>query len=106
MNAVATLSFQSTTFDIVSRNGQPWLRLPQIGAALGHVLHAVTICYSPERCFKTPINHGQTAPSARFCHARIPFFGQDGANGNAARTAGFSVLNILPARRFKTTDGI
>lgn len=36
MNAVATLSFQSTTFDIVDRNGQPWLRLPQIGAALGY----------------------------------------------------------------------
>lgn len=31
-----TLAFQAITFDIVDRLGQPWLRLPQIGVALGY----------------------------------------------------------------------
>jgi len=31
----APLSFHSTQFDIVERSDQPWLRLPQVGAALG-----------------------------------------------------------------------
>ena len=30
------LSFRDTQFDIVDQSGQPWLRLPQIGAALGY----------------------------------------------------------------------
>lgn len=30
------LVFQNTEFSIVARNNQPWLRLPQIGAALGY----------------------------------------------------------------------
>lgn len=30
------LTFHETQFDIVDRNGRPWLRLPQIGAALGY----------------------------------------------------------------------
>jgi hypothetical protein len=33
MNALA-LSFHETHFDVVDRNGQPWLRLPQIAQAL------------------------------------------------------------------------
>lgn len=33
MNAIA-LTFQNTQFDVIDRTGQPWLRLPQIGAAL------------------------------------------------------------------------
>ena len=35
MNTLA-LTFQATQFDIVDRNSQPWLRLHQIGAALGY----------------------------------------------------------------------
>ncbi|MFA7243535.1 MAG: BRO family protein, partial [Sulfuricellaceae bacterium] len=35
MNATA-LVFQSTAFDIVDRNGQPWLRVQQIAVALGY----------------------------------------------------------------------
>lgn len=31
-----SLTFQSTQFDIADHNGQPWLRLPQIGVALGY----------------------------------------------------------------------
>lgn len=31
-----SLSFQSTTFDVVDRSGEPWIRGPQIGAALGY----------------------------------------------------------------------
>jgi prophage antirepressor-like protein len=31
-----SLAFQNTPFDIIDRNGQPWLRLPQIGIALGY----------------------------------------------------------------------
>ena len=34
-NSIA-LTFQNTQFDIVDRNCQPWLRLHQIGAALGY----------------------------------------------------------------------
>lgn len=34
MNAV--LTFQDTTFDVVDIHNTPWLRLPQIGAALGY----------------------------------------------------------------------
>ena len=30
------LAFQNTHFDIVDLNGQPWLRLPQVGVALGY----------------------------------------------------------------------
>ena len=30
------LTFQSTTFDVVDRNNQPWVRSPQIGDALGY----------------------------------------------------------------------
>lgn len=30
------LTFQSTAFDVVVREGQPWIRLPQIGVALGY----------------------------------------------------------------------
>lgn len=29
------LVFRGTTFDVVDRNGQPWVRGPQIGGALG-----------------------------------------------------------------------
>lgn len=35
MNAI-TLAFQNTQFDIVDRNGQPWLRVQQIAVALGY----------------------------------------------------------------------
>ncbi len=35
MNAIA-LSFNSVDFDVVDRNNQPWLRLPQIEGALGY----------------------------------------------------------------------
>ena len=31
------LSFQSTQFDIIDRNGQPWLQSRQIASALGYV---------------------------------------------------------------------
>ncbi|MBM96021.1 MAG: hypothetical protein CMI09_09280 [Oceanospirillaceae bacterium] len=31
-----SLSFHNTQFDIIDRNNQPWLRLPQIGVALGY----------------------------------------------------------------------
>jgi prophage antirepressor-like protein len=31
-----SLVFQNTTFEIIDRNNQPWLRLPQIGGALGY----------------------------------------------------------------------
>lgn len=34
MNALS-LSFKDTDFQITDINGQPWLRLPQIGVALG-----------------------------------------------------------------------
>ena len=35
--AVATaLTFHSTTFNVIDRNGQPWLRSPQIAEALGY----------------------------------------------------------------------
>lgn len=30
------LAFRDTQFDIIDRNGHPWLRLPQVGAALGY----------------------------------------------------------------------
>lgn len=30
------LVFQNTTFDVIDQNGQPWLRMPQIGVALGY----------------------------------------------------------------------
>ena len=36
MNAMPVLSFRSTVFDVIDRNGQPWLRCPQIGDALGY----------------------------------------------------------------------
>lgn len=36
MNNSNVLSFNSTVFDVVDRNGQPWLRLPQIEGALGY----------------------------------------------------------------------
>lgn len=36
MNNSSVLSFNSTVFDVVDRNGQPWLRLPQIEGALGY----------------------------------------------------------------------
>lgn len=36
MNNSSVLTFNSTVFDVVDRNGMPWLRLPQIGAALGY----------------------------------------------------------------------
>lgn len=36
MNAVQSLQFQDTQFNITDLNGKPWLRLPQIGAALGY----------------------------------------------------------------------
>ncbi|MBT9492864.1 MAG: Bro-N domain-containing protein [Paucibacter sp.] len=35
-NSAVALTFQSTTFEIVDRDGQPWLRCPQIGDALGY----------------------------------------------------------------------
>ncbi len=31
-----TLAFRDTRFDVIDRNGQHWLRLPQIGVALGY----------------------------------------------------------------------
>lgn len=34
--AIQPLTFQSTTFDVIDRNGQPWLRSHQIGVALGY----------------------------------------------------------------------
>ncbi|WP_286594351.1 BRO-N domain-containing protein [Thiopseudomonas alkaliphila] len=34
------LTFQETKFDIVDRNGQPWLRSPQIAEALGYADHS------------------------------------------------------------------
>lgn len=34
--SATALTFQSTRFDIVARDGQPWLRCPQIGDALGY----------------------------------------------------------------------
>lgn len=36
MNTSTTLVFQNTTFDIIDRNSQPWLRSPQIAVALGY----------------------------------------------------------------------
>lgn len=30
------LAFQNTSFDVIDRNGKPWLRLPQIEGALGY----------------------------------------------------------------------
>jgi len=36
MNNSSVLSFNSTVFDVVDRNGQPWLRSPQIAVALGY----------------------------------------------------------------------
>lgn len=35
-SGASALTFQSTTFDVVMRDGQPWIRLPQIGVALGY----------------------------------------------------------------------
>lgn len=32
----SALVFQNTRFDVLDQSGQPWLRLPQIGAALGY----------------------------------------------------------------------
>jgi prophage antirepressor-like protein len=32
----SALVFQSTTFDVIDQNGQPWLRAPQIAQALGY----------------------------------------------------------------------
>ena len=34
--AAAALVFESTTFEVITRDDQPWLRLPQIGVALGY----------------------------------------------------------------------
>ncbi len=36
MNALKHLSFHNVQFDVVDRHGQPWLRLFQIGSALGY----------------------------------------------------------------------
>lgn len=36
MSNAVTLQFQSTTLDVIERDSQTWLRLPQIGAALGY----------------------------------------------------------------------
>lgn len=36
MNTNFSLSFHNVDFDIVDIHGQPWLRLPQIGVALGY----------------------------------------------------------------------
>lgn len=36
MNNSTALTFGNTTFEVVDRTGQPWIRLPQIGAALGY----------------------------------------------------------------------
>ncbi|MDL2315634.1 hypothetical protein LJC59_00930 [Desulfovibrio sp. OttesenSCG-928-A18] len=36
MTKFPALTFQSTTFDIVDLDGQPWLQAPQIAAALGY----------------------------------------------------------------------
>lgn len=36
MNAQISLSFRDVNFDITDIHGQPWLRLPQIGVALGY----------------------------------------------------------------------
>lgn len=36
LGASAPLAFQNTTFEIVDRNGQPWLKATQIGIALGY----------------------------------------------------------------------
>lgn len=36
-SGVPALQFHNTTFDIVDRNGMPWLRLFQVGSALGYV---------------------------------------------------------------------
>lgn len=35
-SGVTALQFQNTTFDIIDRNGTPWLRLFQVGSALGY----------------------------------------------------------------------
>ncbi len=35
MNALV-LTFNDVQFDVVDRNGQPWLRSPQIAEALGY----------------------------------------------------------------------
>lgn len=32
----SALVFQSTSFDVIDRNNQPWLRVHQIGVALGY----------------------------------------------------------------------
>jgi len=36
MNDTPSLVFQSTAFDVVDRNGRPWLRGQQIAEALGY----------------------------------------------------------------------
>ena len=73
------------------------LRLAKMVGSLSNLWH--TCAVSKEMVLQnTLLPHGQTAPSARFCHARIPSgFGQDGATRKGARTAVASVLNILPA---------
>ncbi|SFL49556.1 BRO-N domain-containing protein, partial [Azotobacter beijerinckii] len=35
-SAFPALVFRDVEFDVVDRNGRPWLRLPQIGVALGY----------------------------------------------------------------------
>lgn len=41
--ALSCLSFQNVQFDVVDRNGQPWLRSPQIGEALGYTKGSISI---------------------------------------------------------------
>lgn len=36
MNASTALAFQSTAFDVIDRNNQPWLKSSQIAKALGY----------------------------------------------------------------------
>ncbi|MEX3556719.1 MAG: BRO family protein [Burkholderia gladioli] len=47
-----SLAFRNTTFDVVDRNGQPWLRVQQIAVALGYkrpdVLQQVYASHSSE----------------------------------------------------------
>jgi len=35
------LTFQNTQFDVIDRDGQPWLRVHQIGVALGYKRHDI-----------------------------------------------------------------
>lgn len=43
MNTALSLSFRDVHFDVVDRNGQPWLRSPQIGEALGYAKGSISI---------------------------------------------------------------